>query len=344
MPRYMLDTDTCSYIMKRSNEAVLNRLRTVQVADVSISVITKSELLYGVEISPRRPQDETALDAFLRHVDVLDFTDEGASHYAKIRACCLVSECYPTASLRVASAIADFMFATMSRNRLQATPVAICAAVGVAMSVFQIPKPFTLRWETACLGAPLMLAYFTAIGLRASFLIPSEPRAAWTFSVNGWELARANLAAVRTVILVIVAPLTLLLSVAVTLSLFGPIATLLHAGVVLMLVFVLAELTATTFVDIPLTRLYQPGHTKLRSRWPLYVLGSYLFAYVSIELELALWRGPGLKVLVFAGLAVAALSAIIRVRRHRLVDEAADRLERPEDVASELTLLEIGRV
>ncbi len=86
MPRYMLDTDTCSYIMKRSNEAVLNRLRTVQVADVSISVITKSELLYGVEISPRRPQDETALDAFLRHVDVLDFTDEGASHYAKIRA------------------------------------------------------------------------------------------------------------------------------------------------------------------------------------------------------------------------------------------------------------------
>jgi predicted transcriptional regulator len=26
MARYMLDTDTCSYIMKRSNQAVLNRL------------------------------------------------------------------------------------------------------------------------------------------------------------------------------------------------------------------------------------------------------------------------------------------------------------------------------
>ena len=26
MPRYMLDTDTCSYIMKRSNAQVLKRL------------------------------------------------------------------------------------------------------------------------------------------------------------------------------------------------------------------------------------------------------------------------------------------------------------------------------
>ena len=51
MPRYMLDTDTCSYIMKRSNDAVLKRLSKVPVHDVCISVITKSELLYGVEVS-----------------------------------------------------------------------------------------------------------------------------------------------------------------------------------------------------------------------------------------------------------------------------------------------------
>jgi len=41
MPRYMLDTDTCSYIMKRSNEAVLKRLRKVPVNDICISVIAK---------------------------------------------------------------------------------------------------------------------------------------------------------------------------------------------------------------------------------------------------------------------------------------------------------------
>jgi len=86
MPRYMLDTDTCSYIMKRSNDALLEQLRKTHVSDVCISVITKSELLYGVEVSPRRQQDEAALQDFLRYVEVLDFPDEAAVHYAKIRA------------------------------------------------------------------------------------------------------------------------------------------------------------------------------------------------------------------------------------------------------------------
>lgn len=54
MARYRLDTDTCSYIMKRSSEALLKRLRAVPVSDVCMSVMTKSELLYGVEVSPRR--------------------------------------------------------------------------------------------------------------------------------------------------------------------------------------------------------------------------------------------------------------------------------------------------
>ncbi len=45
MPRFMLDTDTCSYIMKRSNAVVLKRLQAVPVSDVCMSVITKAELL-----------------------------------------------------------------------------------------------------------------------------------------------------------------------------------------------------------------------------------------------------------------------------------------------------------
>jgi predicted nucleic acid-binding protein len=40
MARYMLDTDTCSYIMKRSHPTVLKRLQAIPVTDVSISVIS----------------------------------------------------------------------------------------------------------------------------------------------------------------------------------------------------------------------------------------------------------------------------------------------------------------
>ena len=86
MARYMLDTDTCSYIMKRSDDAVLRRLQKVPVSDVCISVITKLELLFGVEVSPRRRQDEAALSAFLGYVEVLDLPDVASSHYAQIRA------------------------------------------------------------------------------------------------------------------------------------------------------------------------------------------------------------------------------------------------------------------
>ena len=86
MPYYMLDTDISSYVMKRANEQLLKKLRTVAVNDVCISVITKSELLYGVELSPRRAQDQAALKAFLNYFEVLNFPDEAADHYAKIRA------------------------------------------------------------------------------------------------------------------------------------------------------------------------------------------------------------------------------------------------------------------
>ena len=86
MPRFMLDTDTCSCIMKRSQPLVLKRVQAVPVDDVCMSVVTKAELMYGVEISPRRDQDADALGSFLRYVEVLAFEEAAARHYAEIRA------------------------------------------------------------------------------------------------------------------------------------------------------------------------------------------------------------------------------------------------------------------
>jgi tRNA(fMet)-specific endonuclease VapC len=72
--------------MKRSHPAVLKRLQAVPVSDVCMSVISKAELLYGVEVSPRRAQDAAALEAFLPYVEAVDFADHAALHYAEIRA------------------------------------------------------------------------------------------------------------------------------------------------------------------------------------------------------------------------------------------------------------------
>jgi len=70
--------------MKRSNDEVLKRLRKVLVSDVCISVVTKAELLFGVEMSARQKQDEEALNEFLRYAEVLEFQDEASPHYARI--------------------------------------------------------------------------------------------------------------------------------------------------------------------------------------------------------------------------------------------------------------------
>jgi len=72
--------------MKRSNNALIRRLRKTSVSDICVSVITEAELLYGVEISPRQQQDDAALKSFLQHVEILDLPEGAAIHYAKIRA------------------------------------------------------------------------------------------------------------------------------------------------------------------------------------------------------------------------------------------------------------------
>lgn len=72
--------------MKRSHPQVLKRLQAVPVTDVCMSVVTKAELLYDVEVSPRRAQDAAALAAFLPYVEVLEFANDAARYYAEIRA------------------------------------------------------------------------------------------------------------------------------------------------------------------------------------------------------------------------------------------------------------------
>lgn len=86
MRRFMMDTDTCSYIMKRSHPHLLQRLQSVPVADVCMSIVTKAELMYGVEVSPRRAQDASALAALLPYVEAIAFDDGAALQYAEIRA------------------------------------------------------------------------------------------------------------------------------------------------------------------------------------------------------------------------------------------------------------------
>jgi tRNA(fMet)-specific endonuclease VapC len=86
MLQYMLDTDTASYIMNRSNFGVIRRLELEAVGVVCISAVSRSELEFGVAVSPRQEKDRRALDIFLRHIEVLDYPSDAALDYTEIRA------------------------------------------------------------------------------------------------------------------------------------------------------------------------------------------------------------------------------------------------------------------
>ncbi|MGH9599109.1 MAG: type II toxin-antitoxin system tRNA(fMet)-specific endonuclease VapC [Terracidiphilus sp.] len=82
----MLDTDIASYIMKRSNDAVLQILQSIPVSAMCISAIAESELRFGVEVSPRRRKDQEALEEFLRYLRVFDYPATASLDYGQIRA------------------------------------------------------------------------------------------------------------------------------------------------------------------------------------------------------------------------------------------------------------------
>ena len=86
MARYMLDTDICSYVMKRSHPVLLERICSVPLSDQAVSVVTMAELLYGAKLSTQPKRARDAFNAFIRHVEVIDWSAEAAEHYADIRA------------------------------------------------------------------------------------------------------------------------------------------------------------------------------------------------------------------------------------------------------------------
>ena len=83
---YMLDTDTCAFILRRSSQALLDRIQTVPLERQVMSMVTLAELLYGVRLSSRKKGNKAALDALTRHLAVIDWTRDAAEHHADIRA------------------------------------------------------------------------------------------------------------------------------------------------------------------------------------------------------------------------------------------------------------------
>lgn len=84
--KYMLDTNTCIYLIKKRPQTVNHIFETCTIGDICISSITFAELTYGVEKSQHREKNRVALDEFVLPLEITPFDDQVALHYGRIRA------------------------------------------------------------------------------------------------------------------------------------------------------------------------------------------------------------------------------------------------------------------
>jgi len=82
---YMLDTNSVSHLV-RAHPQLVQKVQQTPVNALCISVITGGELLFGLARKPDAAKLHAAVQAFLRHVDVLPWTQAVMHSYGTLRA------------------------------------------------------------------------------------------------------------------------------------------------------------------------------------------------------------------------------------------------------------------
>ena len=84
-PCYLLDTDTCIYVINRRPQSVRERFEELLSGEVAISVVTYHELFYGALGSQRVEQNLQALQTLAKNLPVMNWSTDAAEHTARIR-------------------------------------------------------------------------------------------------------------------------------------------------------------------------------------------------------------------------------------------------------------------
>lgn len=84
--RYLLDTNTASYVIKGNFPRVRARLLKVPMAEVGISSVTEAELRFGVARISGAHKLAAAVEEFLLRLEILAWDSEPARQYAQLRA------------------------------------------------------------------------------------------------------------------------------------------------------------------------------------------------------------------------------------------------------------------
>lgn len=83
---YMLDTNTCIYVLKKHSDELRQKFNATP--DIAISSVVYAELCYGIENSdsPKKAPRWQQLEQFTQGLQIIAWDKQAAKHYGAIRA------------------------------------------------------------------------------------------------------------------------------------------------------------------------------------------------------------------------------------------------------------------
>lgn len=84
--RYLLDTNTASYIIKGNRPAVDRHLMRVPIAEAAISAVTEGELRFGAARLSHSGGLDRVIEEFLLRAGILPWDSAAARQYGPLRA------------------------------------------------------------------------------------------------------------------------------------------------------------------------------------------------------------------------------------------------------------------
>jgi len=87
LTRFMLDTNTVSYMLKGQSPKARRKLEKLsEEEEVCLSAITEGEIRYGLAKRVLRPETQDNIERFLDTIDILPWDSDAARVYGSMRA------------------------------------------------------------------------------------------------------------------------------------------------------------------------------------------------------------------------------------------------------------------
>lgn len=83
--RYLLDTNTASYVIRGNFPRVRERLLEIPISDVGVSAVTEAELRFGAERLPESARVRALVKEFLATIAAVPWDSDAAVQYARLR-------------------------------------------------------------------------------------------------------------------------------------------------------------------------------------------------------------------------------------------------------------------